>query len=576
MPDVSPHPDRYKWIALSNTTIGVFMAMVNSSIVIIAMPAIFRGIELDPLQPSNVGYLLWMLMGYLLVSAVFVVLFGRLGDIFGRVRMYNLGFAVFTLASLVLGFVPGSGATGALELIVLRIVQGIGGALLMANSAAILTDAFPENQRGFALGLNQVAALAGSFVGLIAGGLLATWSWRMVFWLSVPFGLFGTAWSYWKLREVGERTHARIDVWGSITFAVGLTAVLIGITYAIQPYGDRATAWTSPAVLALLAGGAVVLAGFLLIERRAQAPMLNLHLFRRRTFAAGNAANLLASLARGGLQFMLILWLQGVWLPLHGYAYEDTPLWAGIYMLPLTGGFLLAGPLSGWLSDRYGARGFATAGLVIVAGTFGGLLALPTDFRYLWFALLLAANGIGSGLFAAPNTASIMNSVPAAERGAASGVRATFQNTGMVLSIGLFFSLLIVGLAGSLPSALARGLAAHGVPPADVARIAALPPVGTLFAAFLGVNPIAQLLGTSLLDQLPPAQAHVLAGRRFFPSLISAPFREGLALVFGIAIGLSMLAALASLLRSRRRRPPSTDHDARRGMTRAEGAQGVG
>ncbi len=555
----SAHPDRYKWVALSNTTVGVLLAMLNSSIVIIAMPDIFRGIHLDPLEPSNVGYLLWMLLGYLLVVAVFVVLFGRLGDIFGRVRMYNLGFVVFTVGSLLLGLVPSQGPAGAVELIVLRIVQGVGGALLMANSAAILTDAFPEHQRGLALGLNQVAALAGSFIGLVAGGLLPMWSWRAVFWVSVPVGAFGAVWSYGRLREVGRVRRERVDVWGSLTFAIGLTAVLLGITYAIQPYDGRPMAWTSPFVVALLAGGAAVLVLFVLVERRVPAPMLDLHLFRNRAFAAGNVAGLLSSLARGGLQFMLVLWLQGLWLPLHGVPYERTPLWAGIYMLPLTAGFLVAGPVSGWLSDRFGARGFATAGLLVMAATFGGLMLLPADFSYVAFALLIAGNGAGAGLFASPNTAAIMNSVPPEERGAASGVRATFQNSGMVLSIGLFFSMLIAGLASSLPEALEQGLVAHRVPVLAARHVASLPPVGTLFAAFLGVNPIERLLGPELLASLPPADADALTGHAFFPHLIAGPFLAGLRVVFGASIGMCVLGAIASLMRPRRVRPARRD-----------------
>jgi MFS family permease len=539
----------YKWIALSNTTLGMLVATINSSIVIISLPAIFRGIHLDPLRPGNVSYLLWMLMGYLVVSAVLVVAFGRLGDIYGRVRMYNAGFLIFTLASVALGFTPNVGAAGALELIGLRIVQGVGGALLMANSMAILTDAFPVNQRGMALGINQVAALAGSFIGLLVGGLLADTNWRAVFLVSVPFGVFGTIWGYLKLREGVQRGQGRIDWAGNLTFAVGLIAVLAAITYGIHPYGGHTMSWTSPLVLVLLLGGMALLGLFLVVEQRSSDPLFHLDLFRIRAFSAGNLAGLLASISRGGLQFMLIIWLQGIWLPLHGYSFASTPLWAGIYMVPLTLGFLVAGPVSGWLSDHHGARPFATGGMLVTAASFAALMLLPIDFPYPVVALLLLANGIGSGLFAAPNTAGIMNSVPARQRGAASGMRATFQNAGFVLSIGLFFSLMIAGLAARLPSTMYAGLTANGVPAATATRIAHLPPVGSLFAAFLGYNPIRTLLGPAALGRLGAAQAANLTGTRFFPQLIAEPFKHGLAIVFLAALAMSLVAAGASWLR---------------------------
>ncbi len=544
--------ERYKWVALSNTTLGMLVATVNSSIVIISLPAIFRGIGLDPLRPGNVSYLLWMLMGYLVVSAVLVVAFGRLGDIYGRVKMYNAGFLIFTLASISLALTPDVGSAGALELIGLRIVQGVGGALLLANSMAILTDAFPVTERGMALGINQVAALAGSFMGLLIGGLLADTNWRAVFLVSVPFGIFGTVWGYLKLREVGQRGQGRFDWAGNLTFGIGLIAVLVGITYGIQPYGGHTMGWTSPLVLTLLLGGTALLGLFLLIEHRSSDPLFHLDLFRIRAFSAGNLAGLLASISRGGLQFMLIIWLQGIWLPLHGYSFASTPLWAGVYMIPLTLGFLVAGPVSGWLSDHHGARPFATGGMLLTAASFAALMLLPIDFPYLVFAALLLANGIGSGLFAAPNTAGIMNAVPARQRGAASGMRATFQNAGFVLSIGLFFSLMIAGLAARLPTTLYSGLTANGVPPDTAERIAHLPPVGSLFAAFLGYNPVRTLLGPAALERLSPAEAANLTGTSFFPRLIAEPFQHGLAIVFLAALVMSLVAAAASWLRGGR------------------------
>jgi len=546
------HDPSYKWVALSNTTLGVLMAAIDGSIVIISLPAIFNGIRLDPLQPSNVSYLLWIFMGYLLVTAVLVVAFGWLGDRYGRVRMYNAGFAIFTVGSLLLAATPFEGTAGALWIIGMRIVQGIGGAFLFANSAAILTDAFPITQRGLALGINGIAAIAGQFIGLLAGGFLATIEWRLVFFVSVPIGIAGTIWAYLRLEELSVTSQRRMDWWGNLTFGSGLAAILVGITYGIQPSGTAPTGWTSPLVIGLLGGGLILLALFLQIERRVAQPFFDLSLFRIRAFLAGNLAGLLASTGRGGLTFMLVIWLQGIWLPLHGYSYADTPLWAGIYMLPLTCGFLVAGPLSGFLSDRYGARPFATGGMLLAALAFLGLTRLPVVFPYPAFALLLLLSGIGSGLFSSPNSAAIMNSVPARQRGAASGMRAVFANSGFVVSIGVFFSLMIAGLAASLPATLYSGLVAHDVPVGVATRLSHLPPVSSLFAALLGYNPMATLLPPAVLHGLPRGQAAILTGKDFFPQLISGPFQQGLTIVFAAAAAMALIAAGASALRGGR------------------------
>jgi MFS family permease len=551
-------PDRYKWVALANTTASMFMASLDGSIVIIALPAIFRGIHLDPLSSGNISYLLWMIMGYRLVQAVLVVTVGRLGDMYGRVKIYNAGFVVFTVASILLSFDPFLGGGGADWLIGWRVLQAVGGSMLMANSAAILTDAFPADQRGFALGTNQIAGLAGQFIGLVAGGLLAAIDWRAVFWINVPVGIYGTIWAYLRLRDNGERHPAGIDWWGNITFAVGLSAVLIAVTYGIQPYGGDTMGWTNPWVLAGLIGGVALLVVFGIIETRIAEPMFQLSLFKIRAFTAGNLAGLLVSIARGGMQFVLIIWLQGIWLPLHGYAYSDTPLWAGVFLLPLTAGFLVSGPVSGYLSDKFGSRGIATSGMAVFAGSFVGLMLLPVNFPYWAFALFILANGIGSGMFASPNSSAIMGSVPARQRGAASGMRSTFQNSGTALSIGVVFSLMIAGLSSSLPRTLTAGLQQQGVAHSVAQQIGSLPPVSSLFAAVLGVNPVERLLsGTHTLAALPAAHRAVLTGREFFPSLISAPFHHGLVVVFSVAAALSVLAGLASLLRGGRYVPPA-------------------
>ncbi len=543
----------YQWVALSNTTLAMVMATVDGSIVIVSMPAIFRGIDLNPLSPGNVTYLLWMIMGYLLVQSILVVTLGRLGDIFGRVRIYNLGFLVFTLASVGLSFDPFRAAQGALWLIGWRFVQAFGGAMLMSNSAAILTDAFPEGKRGMALGINQVAGISGQFVGLLLGGLLSAWDWRAVFWVNLPFGLFGTVWAYKSLREIASTRRARIDWLGNLTFAAGAGVLLTAITFGIRPYRGDPTGWANPMVFGGLILGVSLLALFCFIETRVKDPMFRLSLFRIRAFAAGNIASLLGAIARGGLQFMLVIWLAGIWLPLHGYDFTVTPLWAGIYMLPLTAGFLIAGPVSGTLSDRFGARPFSTTGLLVAACCFTGLMLLPVNFPYWAFALLIFGNGIGSGLFASPNTAAIMSSVPAHHRGAASGMRSTFQNSGMSLSIGIFFSLMIAGLANTLPKTLTAGLTAQGVPLATASSIAHLPPVSTVFAAMLGYNPVQNLLApTGLLRTLPAKNVATLTGRQFFPHLISVPFHHGLTIVFTAAALMAVCGAAVSWMRGKK------------------------
>ncbi|NMO01942.1 MFS transporter [Gordonia sp. TBRC 11910] len=545
-----PADSHYKWIALSNTTLGMLIATINSSIVLIALPDIFKGIHLNPLEPGNTSYLLWMMMGFLVVTAVLVVSFGRLGDMFGRARMYNMGFAIFTVSSVMLAITWFDGAEAAIWLIFWRVIQGVGGAFLMANSSAILTDAFPANQRGLALGINGVAAIAGSFLGLLVGGVLAPVQWHYIFLVSVPFGVIGTVWAYLKLRDTGVRKHAKMDWWGNATFAIGLVAVLVGITYGIQPHGTSQMGWSSPMVLSCLIGGLIVLTAFVIIETRVESPLFSLGLFKNRSFLFGNIANLMASIGRGGLQFILIIWLQGIWLPQHGYDFSQTPLWAGIYMVPMTIGFLVSAPVSGALSDRLGTKWFTTVGMLLTAGTFAALIALPVDFAYPAFAVILLLNGIGMGLFASPNRAEVMNSLPADQRGSGSGMMTTFQNAAMVLSIGLFFSLMIAGLADNLPGTMSTGLTANGVPAAQAHEIASLPAVAVLFAAFLGYNPVQQLLGHSL-HSLPAANQAHLTGLDFFPHLISAPFADGLSAAFTFAIVCCILGAVASLFTGR-------------------------
>ncbi len=543
----------YKWIALSNTTLGVLMVMINQSILLISLPSLFRGIDLNPLVPANTSYFLWVFMGFILVTAVLVVSLGRIGDIYGRVKMYNLGFAIFTVFSILLSVTWLTGVPGALWIIIMRIFQGVGGAFLFANSTAILTDAFPANERGKAMGINGVAAVGGSFLGLILGGVLAPIEWRLVFLVSVPFGVFGTIWAYLKLRDNGVRIPAKIDWLGNALFAIGLIAVLVGIVYSLLPYGGSATGWTNPWVLTGVFGGIAVLVLFAWVETKVPEPMFRLELFKIRAFTTGNIAGLLAALGRGGMQFMLIIWLQGIWLPQHGYSFARTPLWAGIYMIPMSLGILLLGPISGILSDRYGARFFATFGLLLSTASFFLLELLPINFSYIWFALLIFLFAVGMGLFFSPNQSAVMSSLPPEVRGSGAGMLNTFQNSATVLSMGLFFTVVTLGLASRLPSSLYKGLISAGVDPQAAHLVASEPPIGSLFSAFLGFNPIQELLGpTGALQKLTPSQLSYVTGRSFFPRLIEQPFASGLHLAFTFAGVATAIAVVASALRGGR------------------------
>src|SRR6202167_3595509 len=543
----------YKWIALSNTTLGILMVTINQSILLISLPDLFRGINLNPLQPSNTSYFLWVFMGFVLVTAVLVVSLGRVGDIYGRVKMYNLGFAVFTVFSILLSVTWLTGPAGALWIIIMRVFQGVGGAFLFANSSAILTDAFPADERGKAMGINGIAAVAGSFLGLILGGVLAPVEWRLVFLVSVPFGLFGTVWAYLKLHDNGVRIPAKIDCLGNALFAAGLIALLTGIVYSLLPYGGSPTGWGNPWVLAAVFGGIAVLVLFGWVETKVAQPMFRLSLFRLRAFTLGNIAGLLGALGRGGLQFMLIIWLQGIWLPQHGYSFSQTPLWAGIYLVPLTVGFLLVGPVSGALSDRWGARVLSTVGLLLSGAAFLLLELLPINFSYIWFAALIFLFAVGMGMFFAPNQAAVMNSLPPDQRGAGAGMLNTFQNSATVLWMGLFFTGVTLGLASRLPSHLYQGLVKAGVSPSAAHLVASEPPIGSLFSAFLGFNPIQGLLGpTGALNHMAPSQVAYITGRSFFPQLIEEPFASGLHLAFTFAAIATAVAVIASAFRGKR------------------------
>jgi EmrB/QacA subfamily drug resistance transporter len=540
----------YKWVALSNTTIATFMATVNGSIILISLPAIFNGINIDPL--TSFQYLLWILMGYGIVTATLLLSFGRLSDIYGRVRLYNIGFAIFTAGSILLFLTPDTGDAGAIELIIFRLIQAVGAAFIFSNSAAILTDAFPPDERGKALGLNSVAALSGQFVGLIIGGILAVFHWRYVFLISVPFGVIGTIWAFMKLKEpTYKKRSLKIDIWGNLTFICGLTVLLIGITYALLPYGSSPMGWENPWVIASLVFGVLLLVAFPVIETRVKDPMFRMDLFKIRNFAFGNAASFLSALARGGVMIILIILLQGVWLPLHGYSFESTPFWAGVYMLPLTIGFVVMGPISGIISDKHGARLISTLGMVLVGIAFLILAVLPYNFDYVPFALALFVMGLGNGMFSSPNSAAIMNAVPPEERGVSSGMMSTLMNSGFVLSMGMFFTIIVVGLTSAFPPELSAALSAANASQL-IPAMSAIPPTGALFAAFLGYNPVQMILAglsPALIATVAPATLATITGVVWFPTTLAQAFMPSLALSFYIGAGISFIAALLCAMR---------------------------
>ncbi|MEM3851813.1 MAG: MFS transporter [Methanomassiliicoccales archaeon] len=546
---------QYKWIALSNTTIGVLMASVNGTIILISLPAIFRGIHINPFTASSFQYLLWILMGYNVVTAVMLVTVGRLSDIYGRTRLFNFGFMIFTVGSILLFITPGSGDTAAGLLIAFRIVQAIGGSFLFANSAAILTDSFPPNERGKAMGINQIAGLAGSLVGLILGGILATYYWRYVFLVSVPFGVLGTVWSYLKLKDNAVRKKGeKVDIPGNVTFASGLTLMLLGITYGLLPYGGSPMGWSNPWVVASVVAGAALLCLFVWIETVVEQPMFKLHLFRSRAFTTGAFAGMLQSMGMGGVMFMLIILLQGIWLPLHGYSYSSVPFWAGVYMIPMMGGFVLFGPISGALSDRMGARFLGTLGMLIGAGAFLLLTTFGYDFGYPLFGLTLFIMGAGMGMFAAPNITAVMNSVHPAERGSASGMRTTLQNTGQTASMAIFFTIVILGLSSRLSTSFSGALASAGAP-VLIPIFDKIPPTSALFSAFLGYNPVAtimSLLPSSFASLISASTMTLLEGKTWFPHALAPAFMGSLRLSFYIGALLFIVAALLSAARGKR------------------------
>jgi len=540
----------YKWTAMTTVFIATLIGSINMMIILIAIPSIFNGIHINPL--NSFPYLLWILMGYMLVVAILLLSFGRLSDMYGRVKMFQLGFLIFTVGSILLYFTPSTGDAGALEIIIFRMIQAVGGALFMANSAAILSDAFPSDERGKALGINTVAGMSGNILGLVLGGILAIFNWRYIFLVSVPFGLIGTILSYYKLKELSIKAiKTKLDIWGNLTFVSGITLLLIGVTYGLIPYGNNPMGWNNPWVIASMSLGLISLILFPIIETRVESPMFNLNLFKIKSFTFGILATLLSGLARGGAMILIIILLQGIWLPLHGYSYASTPFWAGVYLMPLIIGMIVMAPISGILSDKYGPRWIATIGMVMVTISFLLLAALPYNFNFIELGLILFIMGFGNGMFGSPNNAAIMNSVPAEDRGVASGMMYTMLNTAMPASMAIFFTIVIIGLTQRFPEAMVSSLASIGA--VQLTPILSnIPPTAALFSALLGYNPVNAILGVlpaPVVAQIPHSTLTTLTGTTWFPQTLENAFIPSLRISLYIGAILSAIAAILSALR---------------------------
>ena len=435
---------QYKYTVLTNTTIGAFMSQLDGNIVLIALPTITRSLNASAFEA------LWVLMGYILMTAVLLLAFGRLADMYGKVRLYNLGFAIFTIGSGLCSLSISGGM-----LVFFRLVQGVGAALIWANNAAILTDAFPPNERGRAIGVNLVAGISGSVVGLILGGILTVaLGWQSIFWINLPIGAFATFWAYRKLRELGTVRHERIDLPGNVLFAGGLTAFLVGLTLgALSGY--------TPIDVASMVVGLLMVGGFVYVELHSRTPLMDLALFKIRAFTAGILSNFLASIARSGVSLVLTIYFQGVLL------YDAFK--AGLALIPFAVAFVSLGPLSGYLSDKYGPRVFTTAGLSISTAGFIGLVLIPSNVSYTVLAILMILVGAGGGMFVAPNMSSIMSSAPVTRRGVASGMSATLVTTGALLSLSISFAVLATSIPINVLQAIFAGLSLPlGAPSVDL------------------------------------------------------------------------------------------------------------
>ncbi len=542
----------YKYTVLTNTMLGALMAAINMNIVMITLPAIFKGLGIDPFQSGEFIYLLWILMGYSIVLASILVTFGRISDIFGRTRMYTLGFIIFTVGSVLLSIIPGGTKnTGATILIGFRMIQAVGAGFLMVNSTALLTDAFPGNERGKALGINQISFVVGSLLGLIIGGLLSSFDWHMVFIVNVPFAVAGTLWSILKLKETAPRQKVGIDFLGNLSLALSLILISLGFTYTLMPYGNQQMGWGSPWVIASFILGTALIFAFIAIERRVKNPLFNLSLFKIKPFAYGNISLFLAAMGRGAIMFLVVIWLQGIYLPLHGFSYSQTPFWAGIYMLPMLLGMVVFGPVGGILTDKYGARLYATLGMVISAVGLVLLTMVPYNFNVWFFEIILVVIGIGGGLFASPNTTAIMNAVASKDRASANGMRMTINNVASTISMAVFFSITITIFSLKVPGAMYSDAIKIGVPTSIATILAGIPPSGALFGAFLGVSPMS-IIPQSLFALIPLGARAALESNSFFPNVIGPSFIIGLDYAIYIALAMSILGAIFSALMGER------------------------
>ncbi|NON61157.1 MFS transporter [Acidianus sp. RZ1] len=527
-------------MALSNTSIGIFMAFANYNMIIIALPSIFKGLDFNPTSPDALGYLIWVILGYMVITASLVVTLGRVSDIKGRAKFYTIGFLIFALSSALLASIVAKGTEGVTEMIIFRLLQGVGGGFLMVNSTAVLTDYFDKRELGKALGLNQVAGLVGGVAGLVIGGILATFDWRYVFVFSAIVGIIGTIWSYLTLKDVQKPISRKIDVVGNTLFASGITVLLVSLTYGLLPYKGEEFGWSDPWVIGGIIISLFMIGFFILVERHVKEPMFQLSLFKIRDFSTSNFANIISSLARQGILLILLVFLQGIWLPLHGIPYSQTPFWAGIYLIPNTLGFAVLGPISGILSDKYGSKVLTTLGLTVSAIGFLGLSFIPYNFNLMEFFALTFVMGAGMGLFMAPNTADMMAAVPVDMRGSSSGMRASLQNTASAISVVIYFGILISGMSASLTASLDSALHPFGITlPYNI------PAAVVIFSALLGYDPL-----SFISSGLPSSVAVKINSPKFFVSAIAPAFMLGFRLMLYISVGLLLIAAIVSALRS--------------------------
>jgi len=536
---------------LVNSFLGSLMASMTMSAIIIALPDILRGIGVNPMSPLGFASMMWLMFSYPLMVAVAVPIVGRLSDMYGRGRMFTIGDAIFTVMSTLLGIVPGYGSVAVAQMIAYRFVQGLGGSMMFTNSAAIITDVYPPHRRGVAMGIVSIAFSAGSIIGLVVGGVLAVVNWRLVFLVNTPIGIASTAWAYVTVYRLplGLR-RVRVDYLGASMLAASLVLLLLGITFGMLPSGNSMMSWGSPMVLGLIGGGLLLMALLIPVEMRTGEPILKINLFRIRPFTFGVLSALFLFLAQGANVFVLSLLLQAIYLPMHGVPYSETPLLAGIYLIPSSVANAVFAPVGGRLINRFGARVVSTIGAVLLGVSFELLTLLSLNFNYTLFAADLFLMGTGSGLFQSPNLVSIMSSVPQEDRSAASGLRASMQNIGLLMSFAVFLTLILVGSATALSTSISSALTKVGVPSDVVSELTRIPPAYALFAAFMGYDPMKFLMSQAGVD-LPGSVYAAVTKPTFFPSAIAPAMATGFIYAYHIAAIMAFTAAIFSYLRGR-------------------------